>query len=214
MYQPAGSREAPARQEPSLLSACLACCQALVQCMCCLSFEPESGEGGQRLLSAQQESSSMGIEAAASPPRLPSAGDRRMPVKGGQEPSSSACSSLPTASPPMPAPFFPTAARRHKRRVADVERRSGSGSGDGSSPEGTSPKAGVSGKGHKGSTSALSTQDDEDVCPTCLDPYTEHNPKVLTRCSHHFHLPCLYEWLERSETCPVCSRAMAFEEIV
>ncbi|EFN55547.1 hypothetical protein CHLNCDRAFT_18021, partial [Chlorella variabilis] len=54
--------------------------------------------------------------------------------------------------------------------------------------------------------------EDEDICPTCLDPYTEDNPKVLTRCNHHFHLPCLYEWLERSETCPVCSKPMAFEE--
>lgn len=34
-------------------------------------------------------------------------------------------------------------------------------------------------------------------------PPAEDNPKVLTRCGHAFHLPCLYEWLERSETCPV-----------
>lgn len=42
----------------------------------------------------------------------------------------------------------------------------------------------------------------------------EDNPRVLTRCGHHFHLPCLYEWLERSETCPVCAAPMHFEELL
>lgn len=54
---------------------------------------------------------------------------------------------------------------------------------------------------------------DGDVCPTCLDPYTEENPKISTRCNHHFHLACIYEWLERSQTCPVCGRKMEFEEL-
>ncbi|KAG6783047.1 hypothetical protein POTOM_012478 [Populus tomentosa] len=47
---------------------------------------------------------------------------------------------------------------------------------------------------------------DEDVCPTCLDEYTPENPKIMTRCSHHFHLGCIYEWLERSESCPICGK--------
>ncbi|XP_010553953.1 PREDICTED: E3 ubiquitin-protein ligase At3g02290 [Tarenaya hassleriana] len=54
--------------------------------------------------------------------------------------------------------------------------------------------------------------DEEDICPTCLDEYTPENPKILTRCSHHFHLSCIYEWMERSETCPVCGKVMAFDE--
>ena len=57
-----------------------------------------------------------------------------------------------------------------------------------------------------------SQQDLEEFCPTCLDPYTEENPKITTRCGHHFHLSCIFAWLERSNTCPVCSRPMTFEE--
>ncbi|KAF3430893.1 hypothetical protein FNV43_RR25623 [Rhamnella rubrinervis] len=49
---------------------------------------------------------------------------------------------------------------------------------------------------------------DEDVCPTCLDEYTPENPKITTQCSHHFHLGCIYEWLERSESCPICGKEM------
>ncbi|KAJ0243585.1 RING/U-box superfamily protein [Hirschfeldia incana] len=54
--------------------------------------------------------------------------------------------------------------------------------------------------------------DDEDVCPTCLEEYTSENPKIVTKCSHHFHLGCIYEWMERSEDCPVCGKVMEFNE--
>ncbi|XP_074290156.1 E3 ubiquitin-protein ligase At3g02290-like [Silene latifolia] len=57
-----------------------------------------------------------------------------------------------------------------------------------------------------------SSYEDEDVCPTCLEDYTEENPKIVTKCSHHFHLGCIYEWMERSENCPVCGKTMAFDE--
>lgn len=57
-----------------------------------------------------------------------------------------------------------------------------------------------------------SSSEDEDVCPTCLEEYTEENPKIVTKCSHHFHLGCIYEWMERSENCPVCGKLMAFDE--
>lgn len=56
--------------------------------------------------------------------------------------------------------------------------------------------------------------EDEDVCPTCLEEYTAENPKIITKCSHHFHLGCIYEWMERSESCPVCGKVMAFDETV
>ncbi|XP_057491485.1 E3 ubiquitin-protein ligase At3g02290 [Actinidia eriantha] len=57
-----------------------------------------------------------------------------------------------------------------------------------------------------------SSSDDEDVCPTCLEEYTTENPKIITKCSHHFHLGCIYEWMERSESCPVCGKVMVFDE--
>ncbi|OVA11005.1 zinc finger protein [Macleaya cordata] len=51
-----------------------------------------------------------------------------------------------------------------------------------------------------------SSSEEEDVCPTCLEEYTPENPKIMTQCSHHFHLVCIYEWMERSESCPVCGK--------
>ncbi|KAL8171517.1 hypothetical protein V2J09_023321 [Rumex salicifolius] len=54
--------------------------------------------------------------------------------------------------------------------------------------------------------SSSSSSEDEDVCPTCLEEYTTENPKIMTKCSHHFHLGCIYEWMERSENCPVCGK--------
>ncbi|XVF44305.1 hypothetical protein PTKIN_Ptkin02bG0109900 [Pterospermum kingtungense] len=57
-----------------------------------------------------------------------------------------------------------------------------------------------------------SSSEDEDVCPTCLDEYTPENPKITALCSHHFHLGCIYEWLERSESCPICGKEMEFCE--
>mmetsp|Transcript_19465 Transcript_19465/g.49108 ORF Transcript_19465/g.49108 Transcript_19465/m.49108 type:complete len:96 (-) Transcript_19465:318-605(-) len=47
-----------------------------------------------------------------------------------------------------------------------------------------------------------------DVCPTCLEIYDCDNPMIMTQCKHHFHLACIYEWLERSQLCPVCSKVM------
>ncbi|KAL4432534.1 hypothetical protein ABPG77_000471 [Micractinium sp. CCAP 211/92] len=189
--------------ENSFASGLLQCLDCLARCLCCLGSNSFEREGGQRLLSTQGEP--LTIEASASPsPRLPSASEHR-PLLKGQAPSSSA---QPAASPPMPPPFFPPPPRPKHRRGS---------SGSGSSPEGGSPKAGTaaasSKPARKGSRLHLG-EEEEDICPTCLDPYTEDNPKVLTRCGHAFHLPCLYEWLERSETCPVCERPMQFEEIV
>lgn len=40
--------------------------------------------------------------------------------------------------------------------------------------------------------------------------YTPENPKISTKCSHHYHLSCIYEWQERSEKCPVCGKARVF----
>ncbi|EPS71582.1 hypothetical protein M569_03180 [Genlisea aurea] len=56
------------------------------------------------------------------------------------------------------------------------------------------------------------SSEDEDVCPTCLEEYTTENPKIVTQCTHHFHLGCIYEWMERSDRCPVCGKVMAFDE--
>ncbi|KAA8522428.1 hypothetical protein F0562_013211 [Nyssa sinensis] len=55
---------------------------------------------------------------------------------------------------------------------------------------------------------------EEDVCPTCLEEYDVENPKIITKCEHHFHLSCILEWMERSDTCPVCDKEMIFNSTV
>ncbi|XP_039022812.1 probable E3 ubiquitin-protein ligase RHB1A isoform X2 [Hibiscus syriacus] len=56
----------------------------------------------------------------------------------------------------------------------------------------------------------VSTKED-DCCPICLEEYEAENPKIITKCEHHFHLACILEWMERSETCPVCDKEMVFD---
>jgi hypothetical protein len=36
--------------------------------------------------------------------------------------------------------------------------------------------------------------------------YNEENPRITTACGHHFHLACIYEWMERSKHCPLCDK--------
>ncbi|KHG06917.1 hypothetical protein F383_00790 [Gossypium arboreum] len=42
--------------------------------------------------------------------------------------------------------------------------------------------------------------------------YDAENPKLSTKCEHHFHLSCILEWMERSDTCPICAQEMIFEQ--
>ncbi|XP_075488798.1 putative E3 ubiquitin-protein ligase RHB1A isoform X2 [Primulina tabacum] len=58
----------------------------------------------------------------------------------------------------------------------------------------------------------VSTYED-DPCPTCLEEYDKENPKILTKCCHHFHLSCILEWKERSNTCPICDQEMIYERL-
>ncbi|KAK4268815.1 hypothetical protein QN277_022051 [Acacia crassicarpa] len=53
--------------------------------------------------------------------------------------------------------------------------------------------------------------EEEEACPICLEEYEVENPKTLTKCEHHFHLSCILEWMERSDTCPICDQEMIFE---
>ncbi|KAL3498876.1 hypothetical protein ACH5RR_041608 [Cinchona calisaya] len=67
-----------------------------------------------------------------------------------------------------------------------------------------------SGEIKKPSEPILSLLEEEDVCPTCLEEYDPENPKIVAKCEHHFHLACILEWMERSDTCPVCDQEMVF----
>lgn len=59
----------------------------------------------------------------------------------------------------------------------------------------------------------VSTTEEEDVCPTCLEDYDVENPRITTKCNHQFHLSCILEWMERSDTCPICNQEMDFEAL-
>ncbi|KAL3499320.1 hypothetical protein ACH5RR_038413 [Cinchona calisaya] len=61
-----------------------------------------------------------------------------------------------------------------------------------------------------GEPTLKSLLEEEDVCPTCLEEYDAENPKIITKCEHHFHLACILEWMERSDTCPFCDQEMVF----
>ncbi|XP_009391150.3 E3 ubiquitin-protein ligase At3g02290-like [Musa acuminata AAA Group] len=63
-----------------------------------------------------------------------------------------------------------------------------------------------------GITYLHSESEDEDVCPICLEEYTYENPRIPLKCTHIYHLSCIYEWLERSESCPICSKTVQFNE--
>ncbi|XP_078148396.1 putative E3 ubiquitin-protein ligase RHB1A isoform X1 [Carex rostrata] len=60
---------------------------------------------------------------------------------------------------------------------------------------------------------SLPLAEDEDDCPICLEEYDKENPRYFTRCEHEFHLACLLDWMERSETCPVCDQILMIEEM-
>ncbi|CAN6273921.1 unnamed protein product [Urochloa humidicola] len=48
---------------------------------------------------------------------------------------------------------------------------------------------------------------------SCEKEYDEENPRSITKCDHHFHLCCILEWMERSDTCPVCDQITVIDEM-
>ena len=61
----------------------------------------------------------------------------------------------------------------------------------------------------------LESQDDE--CVICMEGFDESNPRMPTLCGcgenkTYFHLPCLYQWIDRSEECPSCRKKITWEE--
>lgn len=56
-----------------------------------------------------------------------------------------------------------------------------------------------------------STTDEEDACPICLEDYDTENPRIMTKCEHHFHLSCILEWMERSDSCAICNQIMMID---
>lgn len=60
----------------------------------------------------------------------------------------------------------------------------------------------------------LLEDEQEDVCPTCLETYESDNPKISSKCGHAFHLQCIVAWETRSGSrfCPICAKVMDYAE--
>ena len=43
----------------------------------------------------------------------------------------------------------------------------------------------------------------ETPCPHCKFP-GDDCPPIEGSCGHHFHLHCIYKWLESKDECPLC----------
>ncbi|KAK1257043.1 RING-H2 finger protein ATL57 [Acorus gramineus] len=46
--------------------------------------------------------------------------------------------------------------------------------------------------------------DEEEVCPVCLKSLVFGEEIKRTPCGHLYHSECIFSWLKRSHTCPVC----------
>lgn len=113
------------------------------------------------------------------------------------------------SSPLMPLPF--TADTGSRRSDAKSHRSSGSMSG--LKGKGKSDEEGDVGTGSGGLLADLTDDEDEDVCPTCLEIYNDENPKMFLQCGHHFHYPCVLEWFQRKDTCPVCDSKVQMDDL-
>jgi|694.fasta_scaffold00501_75 hypothetical protein len=43
-----------------------------------------------------------------------------------------------------------------------------------------------------------------DKCPICLERLGQGDDTSSLACGHSFHATCVYHWLDRSTTCPMC----------
>ncbi|KAI5007934.1 hypothetical protein ZWY2020_008982 [Hordeum vulgare] len=118
--------------------------------------------------------------------------------------------------PPMPLPYDDPRFRRQTEKSILLGERSHADTR--SAQDGDDEKAGAPssleappGGGKPGGTQVC-VDYDEDDCPICLEEYDYENPKMLLQCNHDFHLGCIYEWMERSQACPVCAVVMVFKE--
>lgn len=54
------------------------------------------------------------------------------------------------------------------------------------------------------------TIDDKELCSICLKTIKINNEIIELECKHYFHAKCIYKWLRKHSTCPIC-RENAFK---
>ena len=57
-----------------------------------------------------------------------------------------------------------------------------------------------------------------DECVICMDAFDESNPRMPTLCGcgenkTFFHLPCLYQWVDKCSDCPSCRKHLSWQEL-
>jgi hypothetical protein len=55
----------------------------------------------------------------------------------------------------------------------------------------------------EGSPDHIAVEDRE--CAICLCPYEDEQPIKRLFCRHHYHSPCIDQWLSTKSTCPLCN---------
>ena len=49
---------------------------------------------------------------------------------------------------------------------------------------------------------------DQEACCICLSDYDTGDEVRVLACDHSYHTECIDQWLERNNTCPLCSRSI------
>ncbi|XP_028119360.1 E3 ubiquitin-protein ligase RHF1A-like, partial [Camellia sinensis] len=57
-----------------------------------------------------------------------------------------------------------------------------------------------------------SSDDFEDACSICLEPFNSQDPPTVTNCRHEYHLQCILEWSQRSKECPICWQLLVLKD--
>jgi len=179
-----------------MCKALLDFCDYIIGCICCLG-EEASEEGQERSGASRQlrdehahpteeEESSMLLQTDGS-------GRKHRETVGCPEPSST----------------------EHGRRVLSDSEVGGTAKGQQwlGKHRKSSSTAGEFEEVHpKKEVSRSSLLSDEEGCQACLEEYTMENPRTRLECSHGFHLGCILQWAERSETCPICEDPIEFAD--
>ncbi|KAH9260580.1 hypothetical protein BASA81_001047 [Batrachochytrium salamandrivorans] len=59
----------------------------------------------------------------------------------------------------------------------------------------------------RAATTAVAEGEEEDVCSICLAEFAAEGELVrVLPCQHYFHPPCVDEWLQNRNTCPLCKQ--------